>query len=233
MSRNHENSAGIRQRVIAAVAFDLDGLMFNTEDLYDEVLAEMLERRGHSFSRELKIRMMGLPGPEAAQVMIDAHQLKESPAELLDEAHRLLAAILPGRLQPMPGLLDLLSHIEAAGLPKSVATSSSPVFARSALQQGQLWERFEFVLTAEDVVRGKPHPDIYIESARRHAVDPVNLLVLEDSLTGSRAAAAAGTIAVAVPGHHSADQDFAHVDYQLDSLADRLLRDMIAAGQTR
>ncbi|MGI9515859.1 MAG: HAD family hydrolase [Pirellulaceae bacterium] len=233
MDIERKKKPGVSRRTIAAVAFDLDGLMFNTEDIYDDVLHEMLLRRGHSFTRDLKIRMMGLPGPQAARVMIEAHGLDETPAALLDEAHRLLAGALPGRLQPMPGLLELLAHIESTGLPKSVATSSSPIFARTALELCQLAERFDFVLTAEDVEQGKPHPDIYIESARRHGIETANLLVLEDSLTGSRAAAAAGTIAVAVPGHHSADQDFAHVDYCVESLADAGLRQMIAAGQTQ
>ena len=232
MGSEDEKSANLSRRTIAAVAFDLDGLMFNTEDIYDDVLDEMLTRRGHSFTRELKIRMMGLPGPLAAQVLIEAHALDESPDQLLEEAHQLLAEALPGRLRPMPGLLELLNEIESAGLPKSVATSSSPVFAEAALAIGEITERFDFVLTAEDVENGKPHPDIYIESAHRHGVEPASLLVLEDSVTGSRAAAAAGTIAVAVPGHHSADQDFGHVDYRIESLADDGLRRMIASKQT-
>ncbi len=219
-------------RKIQAVAFDLDGLMFNTEDLYDETLQVLMSRRGRTFSRELKLQMMGLPGVEAAQVLIQACELRDQPQDLLAEAHQHLAGLLPGRLQPMPGLLELLEIIDEAGLPKSIATSSSPVFAQTALTISGLKDRFEFVLTTEDVARGKPNPDIYLESAKRHGVVPSSMLVLEDSLIGSRAAAAAGTIAVAVPGHHSEHQVFDHVAYRFDSLAAPMLQSMLRQGCT-
>ena len=216
-----------QERAIQAVAFDLDGLMFNTEDLYDEVLDEMLQARGHRFTRELKLSVMGLPSLKAANGIIQWCGLSDDPAELIDEAHHLLAEILPCRLQPMPGLLDLLEIIETAGLPKSVATSSSPVFAERALTTAGLRQRFEFVLTAEDVKQGKPYPDIYLESARRHGVLPAHMLVLEDSLIGSRAGAAAGAITVAIPTHHSVEQVYESVDFRFESLAHPQLQSML------
>lgn len=216
-------------RPIKAIVFDLDGLMFNTEDLYDEVIDAILQLRGHRFSRELKLEMMGLPGLKAVQVMIDACLLQDSPQSLLDEAHQRMGELLPGRLEPMPGLLGLLDLIEQAGLPKSIATSSSKTFASSALSISGLTHRFEFVLTAADVENGKPFPDIYIESARRHQIESTQMLVLEDSLIGSQAAAASGAIAVAVPGHHSTAQDFSHVDFRFDSLAHPQLLNMVQA----
>ena len=214
-------------RPIDAVAFDLDGLMFNTEDIYDEVLDAILQKRGCQFSRQLKLQMMGLPGVQAVGVMIDACNLDDEPQALLDEAHELMAELMPGRIQPMPGLLPLLDLIEQVELPKSIATSSSPKFARTALSITGLLDRFKFVLTAENVAEGKPSPDIYLESARRHGVEPARMLILEDSLVGSRAAAASGGISIAVPGHHSVEQDFSHVDFQFGSLAEPRLQQMI------
>jgi len=220
-------------RSIAAVAFDLDGLMFNTEDLYDEVIDAVLQDRGHRFSRDLKLRMMGLPGLKAVAVMIEEFGLKDTQSHLLDELHDRMKQLLPGRLLPMPGLLDLLCVIEEAGLPKSIATSSSPEFAASAMAISGLTDRFRFVLTSQDVTNGKPFPDIYLESAQRHGVPAGSLLVLEDSLIGSRAAAASGAISVAVPGHHSIDQDFAHVDYRFDSLEAEPLQQMLRKKSAR
>ena len=216
--------------MIRAVAFDLDGLMFNTEDLYDEVLSDMLQKRGHQFTRQLKLEMMGLPGVQAAGVMIQSCGLDESPEPLLREAHELLSQLLPGRLKPLPGLMTLLTLIEEQGLPKSVATSSSPGFASTALSTAGLAHRFQFVLTSEDVANGKPSPDIYLESALRHDVAPSSMLVLEDSLIGSRAGAASGAITVAIPGHHSTDQDFGHVDFRFERLDDIKLISIIENG---
>ena len=224
-----DDSSGVRK--IEAIAFDLDGLMFNTEDLYDEVIDGMLRERGHQFSNELKMKMMGLPGVEAVQIMIDDLSLSEQPVQLLHEIHQRMQQTMPDRIQPMPGLLTLLDEIESAQLPKSIATSSSPEFAATALRICDLSQRFRFVLTTENVKRGKPFPDIYIESAARHGVAVENLLVLEDSLIGSRAAAASGAVAIAVPGHHSADQDFSHVDFRVERLDVPLLLNAVRQKQ--
>ncbi len=212
---------------ILAVAFDLDGLMFNTEDLYDEVIGSLLADRGHAFTPELKRSMMGLPGLRAIAVMCEACDLREPHPLLLDAIHEGMTELLPGRLGKMPGLSDLLQQLDQRRLPRSIATSSSRSFARRCLELSGLAAQFEFVLTAEDVARGKPFPDIYLESADRHGVAPKSMLVLEDSWTGSRAAAAAGARTVAVPGHHSQGQDFSHADLVIDSLASPILSDMI------
>ena len=215
------------EREIQAVAFDLDGLMVNTEDLYDDVLDALLKPHGHRFTRQLKLQVMGLPSTEAANAIIQRCNLRLKADALMHEVHERLADLLPERLEPLPGLLALLKQVEDAGLPKSVATSSSPTFASRALATIDLTSRFEFVLTAEDVERGKPNPDIYLETAKRHQVDAQSLLVLEDSLIGSRAGVAAGAITVAIPGHHSSEQDFSHVDFRFNRLDTPQLLEMV------
>lgn len=224
---NSETTRKLGDRKIRAVAFDLDGLMVNTEDLYDEVLDALLKPHGYRFTRQLKLQVMGLPSTEAANSIIQRCNLSLDADSLMHDVHERLADLLPDRLEPLPGLLALLKQVEDAGLPKSVATSSSPTFANRALATIDLADRFEFVLTAEDVERGKPNPDIYLETARRHEVDAQNLLVLEDSLIGSRAGVAAGAITVAIPGHHSCEQDFSHVDYRFNRLDTPSLMGMI------
>ena len=209
---------------ISAVAFDMDGLMVNTEELYTTVGETILERRGHQFTAELKNEMMGLPGDVAWQVMIDAHRLTDSPAELDAECEVIFADLLPSRLQAMPGLMDLLAFLEEHDIPRCVATSSSHRFAERVLGQIQVLQRVAFVVTAEDVPRGKPHPDIYLEAARRMEVASNEMLVLEDSHHGTRAGIAANACTIAVPGEHSRNHDFSGVHAVADSLADDLIR---------
>ena len=108
----------------------------------------------------------------------------------------------------MPGLFELLTHIEERGLPKGVATSSRRPYIESLLVHFKLMDRFHVTLTAEDVTRGKPHPEIYLTAASRIGVAPAEMLVLEDSEMGTRSAAAAGAVAVSVPHEHSRSQDF-------------------------
>ena len=203
---------------IQAVVFDMDGLMFNTEDIYDIVGVEILKDRGHEFTQELKHKMMGLPGIKALEVMKQHCNLPDDVAQLKIESEVVFRDLLPHKIEMLPGLSDLLDGLEQRGLPKAVATSSERQFAELALGSFGLMPRFEFVLTADDVINGKPAPDIYLESARRLGVEIQNVLVLEDSFIGSTAAATAGALTVAVPGSHSSEQNFDHVDYVVDRL---------------
>jgi HAD superfamily hydrolase (TIGR01509 family) len=205
---------------LLAVTFDLDGLMFNSEELYHEVGATLLSRRGKQITGELLNEMMGRQAHVALGVMIQWHGLDATPEELAAESAELFIDMLPARLQPMPGLLDLLAALEAAGIPKAIATSSSRVFVERALGLFDLAPRFAFIITAEDVEHGKPAPDIYELAAQRHGVQPARMMVLEDSQNGCAAAVAAGAYAVAVPHGQSLQHQFPGVKFIADTLAD-------------
>jgi len=195
-------------RPIRAVVFDHDGTMFNTEELYQQVGTELLRRRNKVFTADLLDQMMGRPPRVSLQLMIDYHGLSDTPLMLATETEAIFEGILDRELATMPGLTELLAEIEARNLPKAIATSSGPRFVRRCLGQFQLEPRFQFILTAEDVVHGKPHPEIYLTAASRLGVAPHEVLVLEDSANGCRAAVEAGTYVVAVPGGHSHTHDF-------------------------
>jgi HAD superfamily hydrolase (TIGR01509 family) len=203
---------------IKAVVFDMDGLMFNTEDLYDIVLQSLLERRGKQFTNELKMKMMGLPGWKAFQVLKDDCQLSDSVEVLEHELHGQFYELLPAHIQMMPGLETLLARLEELKIPKSVATSSDRELANLALEMFDLPSRFKFILTSDDVTNGKPHPEVYEKSAEGLGVEPSEMLALEDSVIGSTAAAASGAYTIAIPGKHSMSGDFSHVDHVVDRI---------------
>jgi len=203
-----------------AVVFDLDGLMFNTEELYVDVGAELLRRRGHEFTEELLDQMMGRPSRVALQIMIDTHTLRATVEELLAETDEIFPEILRTRLAPMPGLVELLEALERQNIPKGIATSSRRSFVERVLAKFDYQPRFSPILTSEDIAEGKPHPEIYLKAAARLGIPPAEMLVLEDSQNGCRAAVAAGAITVAVPGAHSRRHDFSGAALVADSLAD-------------
>lgn len=205
---------------VDAVVFDLDGLLVNTEDLYQHVGTEILRRRGHSFEGELLDAMMGRPQKVALQTMIDWHRLPDTIETLAAETKEIFQGLLDSRLAPMPGAVMLVEDLVRRGLPRGVATSSGPDFAHDVLGRVGLLDRFGFVLTSADVTHGKPHPEIYETAARRLGVAPGRMLVLEDSATGCAAAVAAGAVAVAVPGGHSRRHAFPGARFIADSLAD-------------
>ena len=116
-----------------------------------------------------------------------------------------------------------------------MATSSPREYLEKWLDRFELLKRFPVTLTAGDVVHGKPHPEIYLQAAERLRVNPIEMLVLEDSEAGTRAAAAAGAFVVSVPNVHTAAGDFSMSRLVLPSLADPQLRSLIevrTAGYT-
>jgi HAD superfamily hydrolase (TIGR01509 family) len=159
--------------------------------------------------------------------MIDAHTLKATVEELLAETDEIFPSILAERLAPMPGLIELLAALESHGIPKAIATSSRRSFVEHVLGVFQFQPRFSPILTSEDITHGKPHPEIYLKAAQRLNIAPENILVLEDSQNGCRAAVAAGAITVAVPGSHSSRHDFTGAKLISATLGDQRIYDLI------
>lgn len=217
---------------VRAVVFDLDGLMFNTEELYQQVGAELLRRRGHILTQELLDQMMGRPSRVALQIMIDTHGLAATVDELIAETDALFPEILRTQLQPMPGLVELLAALDQRGLPKAIATSSRRSFVERVLGMFDYQQRFRPILTSEDIVQGKPHPEIYLRAAEELNLSPAEMLVLEDSENGCRAAVAAGAVTVAVPGPHSRRHNFAGAVLVADSLRDTRIYKLLGLTPT-
>lgn len=208
-----------------SVTFDMDGLMFNTEDVYTLAGTELLRRRGCRFTPELKDAMMGLPNCASFDLLIRWHRLEETWETLAEESSEIFLGLLGEHLAVMPGLWELLRDLEQAGIPKAIATSTGRRLTDACLAPFDLAGRFQFILTAEDIVCGKPDPEIYLKAAERFGVPPAEMLVLEDSQNGCRAAVAAGAFAVAVPGQHSRNHDFSGAALVVESLGDpRLYR---------
>ncbi len=203
------------------MVFDLDGLIVNSEDLYEEVGHIILSRRGFLYTPELRKEMMGRPGLEALEVMIQWHQLTEdSPAELLVETEEVFRRLMKDRLHLMPGCLKLLEFLETKKIPKGIGTSGSGPYAAELLKRLGIETCFEFVLTAEDVTLGKPNPEVYQKAIGRLGLQAVEVMILEDSGNGLQAAVAAGAYGVAVPTRHSVSHCFTGAKFIAETLQD-------------
>ena len=214
-------------RDIQAVVFDLDGLMLNTEDVFALAGKELLACRNLAMTDEIHRAMLGRRPDEAFQAMKDLTGITDSIADLKAEVTTLFAGFAKNHLAMMPGLLQLLDAIESSGLPKAVATSSPRGYLIDMLCQFDLERRFQFTLAAEDVLHGKPNPEIYLKAASMLSVASQNILVLEDSPTGTMAAASAGTFTVAVPNQHTEFGDFSMASMVVKSLESSELLSLI------
>ncbi len=201
--------------------------MFDTENIYTMVGSELMRRRGGEFTDDLKDELMGLRPQTTFETMIRRYDLDERWEDLARESNAIFLGLLDEHLKPMPGLFELLDALEAAGIPKAIATGSSRGMAEEVLARFDLSHRFAFILDSEDVRQGKPHPEIYLAAAKRLGLSPDQTIVLEDSQNGCRSASAAGAFAVAVPGAHSETQDFSSASLVVENLADHRLYEVL------
>ncbi len=205
---------------IRAVVFDLDGLMFDTEALFFRSCSAVLESRGKRFTPEIMRSLIGRRAVEVAGWLKELAGVDEPPEVILSQVRERFLAEVDTAVHPTPGLIALLDHIHREALPTAVATSSGRPYVDRLLNRHGLADRFAFILTAEDVTRGKPDPQIYLLAADRFHVQPGELLVLEDSPAGVEAGRAAGAVVVAVPHEHSPMEGLGTADHIVPRLDD-------------
>ena len=222
-----------RQFEIQATVFDLDGLLVNTEELYQDVGTELLRRRGRTFDADLLDAMMGRPQHNALSIMIEWHGLDDTIETLADETKEIFQTLLATRLALMPGAKNLIEHIRLLDISLGVATSSGPEFAHDVLSRVELLDAFNFILTSADVIAGKPDPEIYRLAAKTACAQPEKMLVFEDSETGCKAAVASGAITVAVPSGHSHQHSFSGAELIATSLADARIYELLSSPVER
>ncbi len=210
---------------IQAVAFDLDGLMFNTEHVFFLSGDALLKRRGKTMTPEILQGMMGRRALEGFQHLSSHLNQPEDPHELWVESQEIFHSLLDLHLKPMHGLFELLDYLDELNIPKGVATSSPRPYLETLLAKFDLTHRFPITLTAEDVTHGKPHPEIYLNAAKSLGVNPDQMLVLEDSETGTKSGVSAGAYVVSIPHEYSNYGDFSSANFVANNLTDdRLLK---------
>ena len=183
----------------AAVIFDLDGLLFDTESLYQEAIMTAAGELGHDITPAIFRTMIGRPWAQTRAFLLKHYGSSFPVDELLDTWHRHFDVIVETRLAVKPGVLELLEALDTLGLPRGIATSSSHKTVQHHLGAHDLTGRFHQIVASGDYAAGKPAPDPYLLAAKRLQVDPSLCLALEDSYNGVRSASAAGMMTIMVP----------------------------------
>lgn len=204
--------------MIEAVLFDLDGLMVDSEPHALATWQAVLARRGAQLDQATTDAILGLRLIETSTMLVEHFGLDDDPQTLGEEKSLLQIERLDGNVAAMPGLFELLAALDARGVKRAVASSGVRPYVDAVLRSIGVAERFAVVVTADDVRRGKPAPDVFLRAAERLQVEPPSCLVLEDAPNGIVAAKAAGMRCVAVPNAFTRALDLTVADHILSSL---------------
>jgi HAD superfamily hydrolase (TIGR01509 family) len=217
--------------VPCAVVFDLDGLMVDTETIFEESATRLLARRGRTLAPEVLAYMLGRPARPGFIFFREFYGFSDSVDDLIAETRELFFTVVgDGHVPLMPGMHELLAAVERRRLPSAIATSSGRTYLERVLGPHGLLPRFLFALTGDDVCRGKPFPDIYQKAATRLGVEPGEMVVLGDSVNGLKAAKAAGARCVVVPHATIRPEDLTAAGAVLPNLAAPELYDLLGLG---
>jgi HAD superfamily hydrolase (TIGR01509 family) len=184
--------------VTDAVVFDLDGVLLQSEEVWDAVRERFVGERGGRYDDEVQRAMMGMSAPEWSRFLHEEAHVADDPAEINSEVVRRMLEAYRRELPLLPGAQEAVRRA-AAAFPLGLASSSNRAIFEEALELAGLAECFRATVSSEEVDRGKPAPDVYLEAARRLGVQPERCAAVEDSHAGLRSAKAAGMRVVAIP----------------------------------
>ncbi len=210
-----------------AVVFDMDGVIVDSEQVWDEVREQYTRETGGTYIESATRDMMGMSAPEWSAYMSKTLGVPGTPPEINDAVvERMLERY--GEAPPfIPGAVEAVRRV-GARWPVAIASSSNPELIEVVLRVSGLDSLIEVAVSSQEVARGKPAPDVYLEAARRLDVDPSRCVAVEDSHNGIRSAHAAGMYVVAVPNPHFPPdaEALALADATIESIAGLQVEDL-------
>jgi HAD superfamily hydrolase (TIGR01509 family) len=220
--------------VIEAVVFDLDGVLVDSEHVWDEVREQLAGERGGRWHERAQADMMGMSSLEWSRYMHDVVGLADPPEEISAEVVRRMEERYARELPLIEGAVEAVRRLHGA-YRLGLASSSNRPLIDAVLATAGLSSLFQATVSSEEVPRGKPAPDVFLEAARRLGVRPDRAAAIEDSANGIRAAHAAGMTTIAVPNRRypPPEDALALADLVLESLDDVTLEAVAAADVSR
>jgi HAD superfamily hydrolase (TIGR01509 family) len=216
--------------VIDAVVFDMDGVLIESEEIWDAVREAYVRERGGRYDDEIQRAMMGMSSHEWSRYLHQTAGLEELPETINAEIVQRMLAAYREQLPLVDGAVEAVRRL-ATHFPLAVASSSNRPLIDAVLEVSGLASCFKTTVSSDEVPRGKPAPDVYLEAARRLGFAPERCAAIEDSHSGIRSARSAGLRVVAIPNPtYPPDADaLAQADVVIRSL-DELTPELVASG---
>ena len=202
-----------------AIIFDMDGLMVDTEGLYFDTERIIAKKFNKEVEDETLWKMMGRKPIEAMEIFAEDLNIDIPPKELLKMRDELFVEKLKKELVPMPGLFDILEEFKDK-MKLAIATGSPHKFLQIVLDRLDIKNNFEVLQPSDEIINGKPNPEIYLKTMEKLQALPSETVVLEDSSNGALAGVRAGCYTIAIPNQYTYKQDFSFVNYVAESLFD-------------
>jgi HAD superfamily hydrolase (TIGR01509 family) len=184
--------------VTEAVVFDLDGVLLQSEEVWDAVRERYVREQGGRYDEDVQRAMMGMSAPEWSRFLHEDAGVWEDPEDINSEVVRRMLEAYRRELPLLPGAVTAVRRA-ATAFPLALASSSNREVFEEVLELAGIAECFQATVSSEEVERGKPAPDVYLEAARRLGVAPERCTAVEDSHSGIRSAKSAGMRVVAIP----------------------------------
>jgi HAD superfamily hydrolase (TIGR01509 family) len=184
--------------VIEAIVFDVDGVLIDSEPVWERVRRKFVADHGGRWAQDAQDRMMGMSTAEWSAYMSEDFGLRLPPPQVAELVIAAMAAEYRAHLPLLPGAVEAVRSLSARW-PLAVASSAPKSLIEAVLDASALRPAFAAAVSSEEVTRGKPAPDVYLEATKRLGVPPAASAAVEDSSNGLRSAAAAGLTVIAVP----------------------------------
>ncbi len=204
--------------MIRAVIFDMDGVMIDSEPLWEKTETILLRRRGIEYNPAYRDKIVGLNQNDSGELLKETFGLPETVGEIINERIEILLGLYEKELVIVPGLLPLLKKLKEKGYLLAVASSSPYRVIKFVLDKFALNDFFRVVVSGDFVELGKPNPDIYLHTAKELGVTSAECIVIEDSINGVKSAKAAGMFCIAVPDKRLNQKEFRIADLVMERL---------------
>jgi HAD superfamily hydrolase (TIGR01509 family) len=211
-----------------AIIFDMDGLMVDSERLYQQAQEEITRQFNKTLPERARLKMMGRKPLESMKIFAEALDIPTDAEQLLETRNNIMREKYKNDLVPLPGLNHIIDAFYGK-LKMAISTGAQEEFLDIVVDQLEIRNKFDVLQASDEIEQGKPHPEIYLKTCKKLGLNPGECIVLEDSLNGVLAGKRAGCYVIAVPSEYTKQENFDSADFVADDLfsAARHINDLI------